>query len=104
MVPSDAPQLLDDPPNILRIHARAVVMVDGDDRRPAAAPEALHGAQRHLAVLRRLAGAAAELALERLDHLLRADDGARDVRAHLDEVLADRREVELVVERRDRLA
>ena len=29
---------------------------------------------------------------------------ARDVRAHLDEVLADRCEVELVVERRDRLA
>src|SRR5262249_10830367 len=42
--------------------------------------------------------------LERLDDLLCADDGARDVRADLDEVLADRREVELVVERRDRLA
>src|SRR5207248_4444398 len=52
----------------------------------------------------RLAGVTAELALECLDDLLRADDGARDVRADLHEVLADRREVELVVERCDRLA
>ena len=41
--------------------------------------------------------------LERLDDLLRADDCARDVRAHLDEMLADRCQVELVVERGDRV-
>ena len=74
---------------------RAVAVVDRDDGRPAAAAEALDGAQRDLAVRARLAGLAAELALERLDDLLRADERARDVRADLDEVLADRREVEL---------
>ena len=46
----------------------------------------------------------AELALERLEHLLRADERARDVRADLDQVPADGLEVEHVVERRDRLA
>ena len=81
-----------------------VAVVDRDDRRPAAAAEALDRAERDLAVARRLAGPAAELALERLDDLLRADERAREVRADLDEVLADGLEVEHVVERRDRLA
>ena len=42
--------------------------------------------------------------LERVDDALRADERAREVRAHLDEVLADRLEVVHVVERRDRVA
>ena len=46
----------------------------------------------------------AELALERLDHLLRARERARDVRADLDHASPDGLEVELVVEGRDRHA
>src|SRR5581483_9826507 len=99
-----ATELLDDLRHVVGLHVGAVVVVDRDDRPPAAAAEALDRAQRRGAVGARLAGPAAELALERLDHLLRAHDGAGDVRADLDQVLADRREVELVVERRDRLA
>ena len=54
--------------------------VDGDDGRVAAAAQALDDAERHLAVLGRLAGADAELGLERADdpcatsaHEVRAD-------------------------------
>ena len=46
----------------------------------------------------------AELALEGLQHLLRPDERARDVRADLDHVPADGLQVEHVVEARDRLA
>ena len=84
---SDIAQLLDDPADALRLDVQAVVVVDRDDGRPAAAAEALDRPQRHLAVLGRLAGPAAELRLERLEHLLRADERARDVRADLDQVL-----------------
>src|SRR4051794_9461192 len=79
-------QLLHDPGHVLRPDGLVVAMVDGDDGAPAAAARALHGAQRDLAVLRRLARVHAELALERLQHLLRADERARDVRADLDQV------------------
>ena len=85
-------------------HALAVAVVDRDDGAPAAAAGALDGAQRHLAVLGRLARADAELGLERLQHLLRADERAGDVRADLDEVPADGLQVVHVVEGRDRHA
>ena len=52
----------------------------------------------------RLTGLDPELALERLERLLCADERAGDVRADLDEVLADRLELEHVVEARDGLA
>src|SRR5262249_6094044 len=45
-----------------------------------------------------------ELTLESLQHLLRADEGARHVRADLDEVSSDGTKMEHVVERRDGLA
>src|SRR3990172_3471364 len=82
----------------------AVAVVAGDARPPAAAAGALDRAQRELAVGRRPAGRDAELPLERLEHLLGADERAGDVRADLDEGLADGLELEHVVERGDRAA
>src|SRR5947208_3606891 len=82
----------------------AVAVVDGDDRGVAAAAEALDRAERDLSVRRGLARSDAELRLEGLDHLLRAAERAREVRAHLDRVPPDRLEVEHVVEGRDRIA
>src|SRR5689334_9244238 len=79
-------------------------VVHSDDGCPAAAAEALHGAERDAAVLGRPADADAELTLERLQYLLRAGDGARDVRADLDRVPAHGLGVEHVVEGRDREA
>jgi hypothetical protein len=83
---------------------RAVTVVDGDDRRPAAAAKAFDRAQRPLAVRRRFARADAELLLEALEDLLSADERARHVRAHLDHVPPRRRELQHVVERGDGLA
>ena len=79
-------QLLDDRRHVRGGDRLAVAVVDRDDGAPAAAARALDRPQRHLAVLGRLAGADAELVLERLEHLLRADERAGDVRADLDEV------------------
>ncbi len=78
-----------------------MAVVYSDNGRPAAAAEALDRAQGHAAVLRRLADVDLELALERLDDALCAGEGARDVRAHLDEVTPDRLGMEHVVEGRD---
>src|SRR5262245_11596749 len=86
---SAMPQLLHDPGDVRGPHGLAVAVVDGDDRAPAAAAGALDRAQRELAVLGRPARVDAELRLERLEHLLRADERARDVRAHLDQVPPD---------------
>src|SRR5439155_24922442 len=97
-------ELLADRGHVRGLHVRPVVMVDRDDGGPAAAAEAFDRAQRHLAVVGGLPRPDAELLLEALEHLLRADECARDVRAHLDHVPAGRREVKHVVERRDRLA
>ena len=82
----------------------AVTVVDRDDGRVSATAEALDRAQRDLAVGSRLAGADAELRLERLDDLLRSAEGAGEVRADVDRVLPDGLEVEHVVEGRDRVA
>ena len=60
--------------------------------------------ERDLAVFGGLACANAELLLEVLEHLLSADERARDVRAHLDHVPTDRREVKHVVEGRNGFA
>src|SRR5580765_6211810 len=86
------------------LHAVAVAVVDDHDRCVPAPAGALDRAERDLAVLGRLARVHAELLLERLDDALRADERAREVRAHLDEVLADRSQVVHVVEGRDRVA
>ena len=86
------------------LHAQPVPVVDGHDGRPAAAAQALDRPERVLAVLARRAGRHAELALERLEHLLRAGERAGDVRAHLDHAPPDGLEVVLVVEGRDREA
>src|SRR5690349_8213509 len=53
-------QLLHDPRHVVGHHVRAVVVVDGDDRGPTAAAEALDRPQRDLAVGGRLAGRHAE--------------------------------------------
>src|SRR5436189_4926212 len=67
--------LLGDSRHVVGVHVQAVLVVDRDDRPPAAAAEALDGAQRELAIRRRLAHRAPELGLERLEHGLRADHG-----------------------------
>src|SRR5205823_3837407 len=91
-------QLLDDFRDVLRAHRLAVAMVDRHDRAPAAAACTLDRPQRDEPVLGRLARPHAELLLERLDDLLRADQRARHVRADLDQMPADGLEVEHVVE------
>src|SRR5712691_5807726 len=97
-------QLLHDRRDVAGLHVGAVVMVDGHDGRPAAAAEALDRPQRHLAVLRRFAGADAELLLEALEDLLSAHERTRDVGAHLDHVPSDRGEIEHLAEGGDGLA
>src|SRR5438874_1473944 len=67
-------QLLDDRRHVRRLDVGAVPLVDRDDRRPAAAAEALDRAQRELAVLGRLPGRDSQFLLERLEHLLRPDE------------------------------
>src|SRR2546423_5080046 len=79
-------QLLHDAGGVAGLHVRAVAMVDGDDRRPAAAAEALDRPQGDGTVRRRLARRDTQLFFECLQNLLRADERARDVRAHLDHV------------------
>jgi hypothetical protein len=78
-------------------------MVEHDDGRIATAACALDRTQRDLAILARLAGLDPELLRERVHDLLRPDERARHVRADLDHVLADGRQVVHVVEGRDRL-
>ncbi len=53
---SGTAQLLDDPGNVVRLHAQPVAVVDRDHRRPAAAAEALDRAERERAVVRGRAG------------------------------------------------
>src|SRR6185312_11318447 len=101
---SGTPELLDDPGHVVGLNAQTVPIVDRDDSRPAAAAEALDRPERELAVLRRRARRDSELALERLEHLLRARETAGHVGAHLDARPAARLEVVLVVERGDREA
>ena len=60
-----ATELLHDLRHVVGLHVGAVVVVDGDDRSPAAAAEALDRPDRELAVCARLAGVAAALVLER---------------------------------------
>src|SRR5207344_325760 len=79
-------------------------VVAGALKKQRAAAEALDSAERDLAVLGRLARPDAELPLESLQHRLRVDQAAADVRADLDRVLPDRLDVEHVVEARDRIA
>src|SRR3954463_9693593 len=90
--------------HVVRLDVVAVAVVDGDDGRVPAAAEALDRAEGDLAVLGRLARRDPELGLEGVDHLLRAGEGAREVGADLDRVPPDGRQVEHVVEGRDRLA
>src|SRR5919106_947987 len=97
-------ELLDDRRDVVRADRLAVAVVDRDDRTPAAAACALDRPQRDGSIRRGLARGDPQLALERLEHLLRADEGAGDVRADLDEVLPHRSQVEHVVEGRNRLA
>src|SRR6478609_6101763 len=59
------PELLDDRRHVVRLDVRPVVVVDGDDRRPAAAAETLDRAERHFAVFGGLAGVPTELRLRK---------------------------------------
>src|SRR5262249_8778577 len=69
---------LHDRGHVLGLHELVVAVVDRHHGRVPAAAEALDGAERHLAVLGRLAGRDAELGLQRLDHLLSAGQRARE--------------------------
>src|SRR6185295_8212148 len=101
---SGTTQLLDDSRDVVGLHAQAVPVVDRDHRRPAAAAETFDRAQRERPVVRGRSGCDAELTLECLEYLLCAREPTRDVRADFDMRPADRLEVELVVEGRDRQA
>src|SRR4051794_6171207 len=96
--------LRDDPGHVLGLHVLAIAVVERDDRGVAAAAEALERAQRDRAVVRRLAGADAELVLERLQYLLRPVERAGEVRADLDHLPTHGLQVEHVVEGGDGLA
>src|SRR4029453_16080130 len=102
-VSSATPDLLDERRDVLRLRRLAVAVVDGHDRGIAAAAGALDQPKGDLAVVGGFSGRDPELLFERVDDLLRADEGAGEVRADLDDVTADRLEVVHVVERRDRL-
>ena len=69
---SGTAQLLDDPRDVVGLHAQPVPVVDRDDGRPAASAEALDRAERERAVLGGGSRRDAELALECLEYLLRA--------------------------------
>src|SRR5690349_463904 len=90
--------------HVLRLDVVPVAVVDRDDGGVAAAAEALDRTEGDLAVVGRLARRDAELGLERVDDLLGARERAGEVRADLDRVPSDGRQVEHVVEGRDRLA
>src|SRR5215204_5064476 len=96
-------ELRDDSRHVFGARRLAVAVVDDNDRRVAAASRALERPQRDPPAPARLAHRDAELLLERLHDLLGSDERARDVRADLDEVLADGSEVVHVVEGRDGL-
>src|SRR5205814_4094950 len=98
---STGTNLLDDRGDVLGAHMVAVAVADGDRGRVAACVQALDGPECDLTVVRRLAGLQSELVLERVEDALRADERAREVRAHLDRVPPDGLEVEHVVEARD---
>src|SRR5437773_4805750 len=100
---SATPQSLHDCGDVCWAHVRSVLMVDRDDRRPAAAAEAFDGPQRHLVVTGRPTCGYAQLVLEALEDLLRADERTGDVRADLDEMPAGGLAAEHVVEGRDGL-
>src|SRR3954468_10498942 len=101
---SSATHVLHDLGHRLGPYVLAVAVVDRDHRRVAAPAEALDRAERDLPVGRRLAGADAELRLERLDHLLRPAERAGEIGADVDCVPPDRLEMKHVVEGRDRVA
>src|SRR4029077_8023429 len=96
--------LLHDRGDVVGLDVLAVAAVDGDDGGVPAPAEALDGPEGDLPVVGGLAGIEPELALERVHHALGADESAGQVRADLDQVLADWLEVEHVVERRDPVA
>src|SRR5438034_2745401 len=90
--------------DVFGVERLAVAAVHDDDRRISAAAGAFDRPERDRAVLRRLARRQAERLTERLDDPLCPDERAREVRADLDAVPSDRRQVVHVVEGCDRLA
>src|SRR5215211_7219586 len=85
------------------VSSAATHLLDEPDGRVAAAAGALDEPERHLAVIRGLAGWDPELLFEGVDDVLRPNEGAGEVGAHLDHVPSDRLEVVHVVEGGDRL-
>jgi hypothetical protein len=94
----------DDFGNLIRAKRLVVVLVDDDHGRAPAAAGALDRAQGHDPVVGRAARLDAELLRERIEDGLCPGQCARQVRAHLDDVLPDGLEIEHVVERGDRKA
>src|SRR5512134_3713833 len=92
-VSSAATDLLHERRDVGRVDRLAVALVDDDHRRVAASARTLDRPEGDRAVLRRLPGTDAELLLEGVDDRLRADERAGEVRADLDRVPADRRQV-----------
>src|SRR5919201_1686021 len=92
MKPAFLPVAKNAPPRPRRLEASSSARI---------AAGSLDRPQRHQAVLGRLARTHPELLLERLHHLLRADECARDVGADLHHMPAHRLQVEHVVEGRD---
>src|SRR5690348_10945013 len=99
-----ATHVLHDLAHGLGLDVLAIAVIHGDDRRVAAAAEALDRAERDLAVGSRFACADPELRLERLDDLVGPAERTGQVRADVDRRAPDRLEMEHVVEGRDRVA
>src|SRR6185312_807822 len=94
-------QCLDQPLGRWRVEVLVEIVVDLDDRRVDAGAQTLDLGQRELAVRRGLADGDAEPLLASRDDLFGAPEPARRRRADLEEMLADRAQIEHRVEGRD---
>src|SRR4029077_11091594 len=97
-------EFLEDLRDISGRDVQPVTVVDRNDGGPAAAADALDGAEGEFAVSRRFTWRNAKLGLECGKHVLRPAEAAADVRAHLDQALSDGSQMEHVVEGRDAFA
>ena len=92
-------QLADQRCDVLCLEVLLVLLVNRDDGAPAAAAETLDAAQGDLAIGGRSRCDDAKLLLECAQHDVGANEGTGEIRADLDDVVADGLQEEHVVER-----
>ena len=97
--PLAGPQVVDEHVDLVVGDAVEVAVVDLQARGLGAGRDALDVLERELPVGRRVAGLDAQAVLEVVQQLLAAEQHARDVRAHVDDVVADGLALEHLVER-----